>query len=161
MAFLPSWLHQRVRHDGDRSKIHRGIRWSHVRGDFEALPTFVSLDKIRGDQEGVRLVRSRHPLHDQALGSEADTSPLRVEEHAESIAFDARYTTRSGSAWRGSSPSTAIRQAYSRKDPLERAACLRRIDPVQFALEINRRQRERLGRLHSSLSVAGGNHFRF
>ncbi len=56
MAFLPSWFHQRVRHDGDRPKIHRGIRRPHVRGDFEALPTPLSLDEIRGDQEGVRLV---------------------------------------------------------------------------------------------------------
>ena len=55
MAFLPSWLHQRVPHGGNRPAIHRGIRWAHVRGDFEALPTPVSLDEIRGDQESVRL----------------------------------------------------------------------------------------------------------
>jgi hypothetical protein len=45
-----------VRDDGDRPAIHRGIRWSHVRGDFQAIPTPVPLDEIRRDQEGVRLV---------------------------------------------------------------------------------------------------------
>src|ERR1700683_418098 len=55
LAFLPAWIYQRVRDDGDRPKIHRGIRRPHVRGDFQALPAPVPLDQVRRDQEGFRL----------------------------------------------------------------------------------------------------------
>ena len=85
MAFLPAWIHQRVRDDGDRPAIHRGIRWSHVRGDFQALPTPVSLDEIRRDQEGVRL----DPIRQQSF-------PLKAKQLMWLIAHEQCAPGRSG-----------------------------------------------------------------